>query len=1199
MKKRFMKQFAFLLAVVMTLESAFAVDVTATTAENTVVYQSADVEETTENATTEVAEEDSTDETENTSDESTSDKKQETDDTLADEDTKDDTVSANDVEDSDEQTESDAADGADSSDANEENDSNIEGTQNLFQFLYIENEYVKTPDTQHFLMGIGDENTQVEEASLTLKNIYTGEEMTLTAEEISDGMAVFGTAFNNSTERSIYQAVSVGYKVLGEETKLSLDEIGVQAYFGVNEEVTFADEAADIDLAQVEASIVTTDGLEVTTTADQIGNALMTADAQTGGKSLNAEGLSVTDGSKNTASQRASGNVVIVLDPGHDATHAGASGNGLKEEELNLKIATYCKEELETYDGVTVYMTRSTAACPNPGTTSTDDNAKRVQYAKSVGATAYVSIHINSSNSSGSSGATVYYPNSNYNATIGNNGKGLANKIQAKLAALGIKNNGIQIRNSGDGTKYPDGSLADYYGVIRQSKLNGFPGIIIEHAFISNASDAANFLNSDEKLKKLGVADATGIAEYYGLTKGNGTGNVEVSDQNYAKGTFKVKIKNVDAGKTVQFKVYPKTDQTKEVVYNATYKNGEYYATVDIKYHNNLADTYVINAYSVNASGSLKHLGRKEYDFNEPDFGKVKVTAEPTSTSKKKYKVQTAAVKDAARVVIEIYNTAAKKDSLQSFELTKAKDNTWSVTMAVTKLKMRLGGKYKVTAYAYSCFGTKTKIGTASFEVPSPKMGTIKLTEQNDKKGSFVLTVPNVTSESGISSVQVEVWSKSDKSDAKVYTAKRSGENYVVKGNIKYHDYNYGKYYTVVTVKGKNGISTVSKTKTVKIKQPQATVTAKVSKSQATTKITADNVLLSGNVTDVKVVVCSKAGKKKDKVTYMATKKTKAKWAVNIKNSDVGKTGTYYVTVYAKSDRSDTYKEVGKTTYEVSGPTIASAYVSEKQQEKGTFTVTASGVTCKGGISKVEVLVYRLSNKEAGVTYTAKKKGSKYNAKVDIADLGGKKGTYKVIVTAYSKGGIAYSTKVINVKMKDDVNSNLYAIMGNTSVTVSQMMAYYNANATYPDYYANTDAPTLKKFCELYVSECGTEGVKAEVAFIQAMKETNFLRYGGDVSISQFNFAGLGATGGGVAGASFPSVKIGIRAQVQHLKAYASTDGLVNACVDSRFSYVTRGCAPYVEWLGINENPDGKGWATDKGYGTDIVKRINSLKSYN
>lgn len=77
------------------------------------------------------------------------------------------------------------------------------------------------------------------------------------------------------------------------------------------------------------------------------------------------------------------------------------------------------------------------------------------------------------------------------------------------------------------------------------------------------------------------------------------------------------------------------------------------------------------------------------------------------------------------------------------------------------------------------------------------------------------------------------------------------------------------------------------------------------------------------------------------------------------------------------------------------------------------------------------------------------------------------------------------------------------------------------------------------------------------------------------------NFAGIGTTGGGVAGVSYPDVRTGIRAQVQHLKAYACEDALNQDLVDTRFDMVTRGSAPYVEWLGQQENPNGGGWAAD------------------
>ncbi len=130
----------------------------------------------------------------------------------------------------------------------------------------------------------------------------------------------------------------------------------------------------------------------------------------------------------------------------------------------------------------------------------------------------------------------------------------------------------------------------------------------------------------------------------------------------------------------------------------------------------------------------------------------------------------------------------------------------------------------------------------------------------------------------------------------------------------------------------------------------------------------------------------------------------------------------------------------------------------------------------------------------------------------------------------------------------------------------------------------------------LYLSEGKAEGVRGDIAFAQSCLETgNFTFSGSAVTLSQNNFCGMGVTSNGMKGNSFETPQIGIRAQVQHLKAYASTDALKNACIDPRFKYVTRGCAEYVEWLGQKENPAGKGWAAGAGYGEKILSILKGI----
>ena len=166
-------------------------------------------------------------------------------------------------------------------------------------------------------------------------------------------------------------------------------------------------------------------------------------------------------------------------------------------------------------------------------------------------------------------------------------------------------------------------------------------------------------------------------------------------------------------------------------------------------------------------------------------------------------------------------------------------------------------------------------------------------------------------------------------------------------------------------------------------------------------------------------------------------------------------------------------------------------------------------------------------------------------------------------------------------------------ISGDKNTVVNKMVKMYQKSGrTYPAaQLANGGAASLEQFCQIVYDEAAKEGVKPEVVFGQAMKETGYLKFGRSVKIEQFNFAGIGATDVDPKPASFPDVATGIRAQVQHLKAYASKDNLTQANVDPRFSLVTRGSAMYVEWLGQKENPNGRGWATDWNYGISLMNQ--------
>ncbi len=162
-------------------------------------------------------------------------------------------------------------------------------------------------------------------------------------------------------------------------------------------------------------------------------------------------------------------------------------------------------------------------------------------------------------------------------------------------------------------------------------------------------------------------------------------------------------------------------------------------------------------------------------------------------------------------------------------------------------------------------------------------------------------------------------------------------------------------------------------------------------------------------------------------------------------------------------------------------------------------------------------------------------------------------------------------------------------IAGEAAASADQMRAYIRkANPSVPQ--------SVLDMIPLYISEGKAEGIRGDIAFAQSCLETgNFTFKDSAVTLDQNNFCGMGVTSNGMKGNSFGTPRLGIRAQIQHLKAYASADALNQPCIDPRFPYVKRGCAEFVEWLGIQENPQGKGWAAGAEYGGKILRILSGI----
>ena len=157
-------------------------------------------------------------------------------------------------------------------------------------------------------------------------------------------------------------------------------------------------------------------------------------------------------------------------------------------------------------------------------------------------------------------------------------------------------------------------------------------------------------------------------------------------------------------------------------------------------------------------------------------------------------------------------------------------------------------------------------------------------------------------------------------------------------------------------------------------------------------------------------------------------------------------------------------------------------------------------------------------------------------------------------------------------------------ILGAAEATQAQMAAFIRRRNPQPKL-----ACSVEEIVRLYYEEAGAEGVRADIALCQALKETGFFAYGGDVLPAQNNYCGLGATGNKVKGAHFATPQEGVRAHIQHLMAYATTERPHAPLVDPRYDlvrlYRTDIYGNIKTWTGLNGV-----WAVPgTSYGQDIL----------
>lgn len=1039
------------------------------------------------------------------------------------------------------------------------------GDSNMMEYFLVDNPVLSSQETENFVLSLNNAEGY-SDFKLTIQK-EDGSTFDLESTEQVDNLVKFSRVFSEE-EKGQYSVTTLHYVYNGQSYYLNFSDLEMDVKFGVDQEY----DGYDATLPGLTEDSISSEGIievtDVNKAEEEIVNGVASQPAI----------MSVDE-----FSRHATGGMTICLDPGHGGSDSGANAFGAKESDLTLKIAQYCKEELSKYD-VNVVMTRTTDT--RLSEEAAMDLKNRVEVAKKAGASYFISIHINSAANCAAKGAEVYYPNTSGNKNLSSNGQNLAKAIQKQLTALGLYNRGIKIRNYTDGTTSydPTSSDKDYYGVIRYAKEANITGLIVEHCFISNKEEFDKYLGSNAKLQQLGIADAKGIVSALGLQAKNADiDTLAVENRNVlADGTYTIStllnsnyvldVKDGSTSNGANIQLYEAND-TAAQQFKVSHDSQGYVTFTNVK-SGRVLD---LNGAVVKDAGNIQ-----QYTSNGTRAQKWIVKQDGNG-----YVVMSAINPN---YILDLSGGSVRNGSnVQIYSAKGSNSQRWNITKYVSK-------EQRINNLAAQ---NKNAISDGVYEIRSAK------------NNNYTLDVNSASSRNG---ANIQLYLRNG-TQAQAFRVSHDSQGFVTFTNV-----NSGKVIDLdgaITKNGRNIHQYASNgTRAQKwIVQKSGLGYAIVSAIDTSFALDIRNgTVYSGS--NIQLYKSNNTAAQQWNFSKYVTERERCD-SYAIQNKDRMADGVYYI----KNQNVGFALDVADGSL-YGGANVQLYSFNRTNAQKWKVTHDSKGYVLFQNVGSGMYLTAGGSGRSANVYQQKQSNG--YNQKWIVMfdnnqNLRIVSALNSTMVLDVKDGKIR---RCSNIQLYDSNNSNaqkwvfeyintnatggLMQIMGTSQTTVAQMVRYYKANASgydtfkakyngkYDGCLAKGGASTIYQFAQIFYEEATAEGVRVEVAFTQCMKETGFLKYGGDVLPNQYNFAGIGATGA-VHGASFSNVRIGIRAQIQHLKAYGSISPLTNQCVDPRFNLVKRGSAQYVEWLGIKENPNGYGWATSKSYGHDIVNMVNVL----
>lgn len=411
------------------------------------------------------------------------------------------------------------------------------------------------------------------------------------------------------------------------------------------------------------------------------------------------------------------------------------------------------------------------------------------------------------------------------------------------------------------------------------------------------------------------------------------------------------------------------------------------------------AGTYQVHIYRRHADGQMEGLAGRAITVSGSAMAGVSIENQSGGTCRVVVE-GVSSPSGVSKVQVPIWSRPDQSD-LVWYTAEAAGEGTYFVDMDIRAHGSHTG-TYKIDVYVTAGNGIFQCVGGSSVTFEGPSLGGAEITA--DGSGGFVIELTGVGGGTGISRVQVPVWSQPDQSNLVWYEAEKTGEGtYRVESDISRHNYRVETYIADLYLTDGNGVRTCAGRRQFSFQASAGAVTLTQDPEETLYPLVIRDVQVPGGEDAVLAAVWSENGGQDDLYWYTA-RKNGTEYEVDIDIRRHRDLGPYQIHVYARTKSGQMVILAKNTELQISGRPQADISVSAPQEALGIFEVAVGVSGAASGVSKVEVPVWSQPDQGDLRWYVASLQADgTYRVKVNVADHGYALGGYQV--HAYVTGG--------------------------------------------------------------------------------------------------------------------------------------------------------------------------------------------------